>query len=181
MPEFPIEDVILQFAVVIAAALAVQLIFDRTRIPGIIGLLILGMLLGPGGAGVLAEEPVIELLGTIGLLFIMFMAGVEIDLDIVRERKRESASFGVLACTLTFLPAAGVGIMMGLEAPGALLIGAALSSHTLVSYPQVHKLGLARHRYWQAERRSRLARWPRPAPRSPLVRRSAQRPFRSPD
>jgi Kef-type K+ transport system membrane component KefB len=146
MPEFPIEDVILQFAVVIAAALAVQLIFDRSRIPGIIGLLILGMLLGPGGAGVLAEEPVIELLGTIGLLFIMFMAGVEIDLDIVRERKRESASFGVLAFTLTFLPAAGVGLMMGLEAPGALLIGAALSSHTLVSYPQVHQFGLARHR-----------------------------------
>jgi Kef-type K+ transport system membrane component KefB len=146
MPELPIEDVIIQFAVVIAAALAVQLIFDRTRIPGIIGLLILGMLLGPGGAGVLAEGSVIELLGSIGLLFIMFMAGVEIDLDIVRERKYESASFGLLAFALTFIPAFGVGRLMGLETPGALLIGAALSSHTLVSYPQVHKFGLARHR-----------------------------------
>jgi Kef-type K+ transport system membrane component KefB len=145
MFELPIEDVIVQFAVVIAAALAVQLLFDRTRIPGIIGLLMLGMLLGPGGAGVLAKEPVIELLGTIGLLYIMFMAGVEIDLDIVRGHKRETAGFGLLAFTLTFIPATGLALIAGLETAGALLIGAALSSHTLVSYPRVHDLGLANH------------------------------------
>lgn len=119
MLELPIEDVTLQFAVVITAALAVQLIFDRTRIPGIIGLLLLGMLLGPGGADMLAREPVIELLGTIGLLYIMFMAGVEIDLDIVRAHKRESAGFGLLAFTLTFIPATGFALVTGIGIPGA--------------------------------------------------------------
>jgi Kef-type K+ transport system membrane component KefB len=146
MPELPIEDVILQFAVVIACALAVQLLFERSRVPGIIGLLVLGMLLGPGGFGVLAEEPVIELLGSIGLLYIMFVAGVEIDLDVVRERKLESASFGGLAFLFTFLPAGAVGLLMGLEPAGAVLLGAALSSHTLVSYPRINQLGLARSR-----------------------------------
>jgi Kef-type K+ transport system membrane component KefB len=73
--EFPIEDVILQFTVVVAAALAVQLLFQRSRVPGIIGLLLLGMVIGPDALGVLPQEPVVELFGSLGLLYIMFIAG----------------------------------------------------------------------------------------------------------
>lgn len=146
LPEFPIEDVILQFAVVITAALVVQLLFERTRVPGLIGLILLGMAIGPGGAGVLPEGPVVELFGSIGLLYIMFLAGVEIDLDLVRERKREALSFGGLAFVLSFAPAFGVGLLFGLGVPGALLLGAALASHTLVAYPMVSSMGLAGRR-----------------------------------
>jgi Kef-type K+ transport system membrane component KefB len=144
MIELPIEDVVMQFAAIVAAALVVQLAFERTQVPGIIGLIALGMLLGPGGAGVLAQEPVIELFGSIGLLYIMFVAGVEIDLDVVRDRRSEAAIFGMLAFVLSFVPAVGVGLVVGLEPFGALLLGAALSSHTLVSYPTINQMGLAR-------------------------------------
>jgi Kef-type K+ transport system membrane component KefB len=143
MPEFPIEDVITQFTIVVLAALLVQLLFERTRIPGIIGLLLLGMAIGPGGAALLPTEPVVELFGSLGLLYIMFLAGAEIDLDHVRSHKREAISFGFLAFVLSFVPAIGVALLFGLDWPGALLIGAALSSHTLVAYPMISRMGLA--------------------------------------
>jgi Kef-type K+ transport system membrane component KefB len=144
--ELPIEDVIVQFGAVVAAALVVQLLFERTRVPGIIGLLLLGMAVGPGGAAILPEEPVVELFGSIGLLYIMFVAGAEIDLALVRRRKRETVAFGGLAFVLTFIPVAAAGLLFGLEVVGALLLGAALSSHTLVAYPIVSRLGLAGRR-----------------------------------
>ncbi|WP_206935657.1 cation:proton antiporter [Roseococcus thiosulfatophilus] len=146
LAEFPIEDVILQFAVVITAALIVQLIFERTRVPGLIGLILLGMAIGPGGAGVLPEGPVVELFGSIGLLYIMFLAGVEMDLDLVRERKREALGFGIFAFVLSFVPAFAVGLAFGLGLPGALLLGAALASHTLVAYPMISRMGLVGRR-----------------------------------
>lgn len=143
LPAFPIEDVIVQFAVVVVAALLVQLLFERTRVPGIIGLLLLGMAIGPGALSILPTEPVIELFGSLGLLYIMFLAGAEIDLDHVRSHKREAASFGVLAFVLAFVPATGIALLFGLDWPGALLVGAALSSHTLVAYPMISRFGLA--------------------------------------
>jgi Kef-type K+ transport system membrane component KefB len=144
--QLPVSDVILQFTTVVAAALVVQVTLERSRIPGIVGLLLLGMTMGPGGLAILPEEPVVELLGSIGLLYIMFLAGLEIDLDIVRGHKGESATFGLLGFALSLVPAVGVGLLMGMGWAGALLLGAALSSHTLLSYPIIDRLGLVRHR-----------------------------------
>ncbi len=138
----PVTDVLIQFTLVITVALAIQFTLEHSRIPGIIGLLLIGMLIGPGGLAPIPEEPVIELLGTIGLLFIMFMAGLEVDLEIVRQHKRETATFGVLAAALTLAPAVAIALLMGLEWTGAMLVGAALASHTLVAYPIVERLGL---------------------------------------
>lgn len=142
----PITDVVLQFAVVLAAALVVQLSLEHSRVPGIVGLLLLGMIVGPGGLAILPQEPVIELLGSIGLLYIMFLAGLEIDLETVRGHKREAVSFGLLAFALSFVPVAAIGLAMGMEWMGALLLGAALSSHTLVAYPIIERWRLLHHR-----------------------------------
>lgn len=142
----PVEDVIIQFTLVVIASLIVRVGFERTRVPGLIGLILLGMAIGPGGMQVLPQEPVIELFGTIGLLYIMFTAGAEIDLDLVRDRKREAMSFGAMAFAFTFAPAFGVGLLFGLEWAGALLLAAALSSHTLVAYPIIGRFGLAGRR-----------------------------------
>lgn len=146
MPELSVDDVIIQFSVVVAAALAVQMAFEQTRVPGLIGLILLGMAIGPGGAAILPEGPVVELFGSIGLLYIMFVAGVEIDLDQVRKRKIEAAAFGGMAFALTFVAAVAAGWLFGLGVWGALLLGAALSSHTLVAYPMVNSLGLSHRR-----------------------------------
>jgi Kef-type K+ transport system membrane component KefB len=88
----------------------------------------------------------VELFGTVGLLYIMFMAGLEVDLDTVREHKREAAGFGALALALSFAAALAAGFLLGLEAAGALLLAAALASHTLVSYPMIAARGLVRRR-----------------------------------
>lgn len=146
LPELPVEDVIIQFAVVVVAALVVRLTFERTRVPGLIGLILLGMAIGPGGGGILPDEPVVDLFGSIGLLYIMFIAGAEIDLDLVQDRKREAASFGALAFAFSFAPIFGVALMFDLGLSGALLLGAALSSHTLVAYPIISRFGLAGRR-----------------------------------
>jgi Kef-type K+ transport system membrane component KefB len=142
----PLEDQVLQFTILVVIAFAVQLAFRRLPAPGLIGLLIVGMLIGPGGAGILPDEPVVELLGTIGLLWIMFLAGLEIDLPVVRQHKREAAGFGVLGFGLCFALALAAGLLFGLEWAGALLLAAALSSHTLISYPIIQASGLIHRR-----------------------------------
>jgi Kef-type K+ transport system membrane component KefB len=142
----PITDPMLQFAVVAISVLAIQLTLERMRIPSVVGLLVVGVLAGPGGSGLVPPEPVVELLGSIGLLYIMFLAGVEIDLDVVQAHKLESVAFGLLAFALTIVPAVAVGLLTGMGWAGALLIGAAVSSHTLLAYPVVERLGLLHRR-----------------------------------
>ncbi len=142
----PIEEPILEFTFLVIVALAVQLTFRKLPVPALVGLLIVGMLIGPGAAQILTPDPVVELLGSIGLLYIMFLAGLEIDLDVVRDHKREAASFGTLTLILTFIPAVGVGFLLGLGWAGAVLLAAAISSHTLIAYPMVEEMKLLHRR-----------------------------------
>lgn len=140
-----INDPILQFTVLVTVSLAARLTLERLHIPGLVGLIVIGMLSGPGGFAILPREPVVELLGSVGLIYIMFLAGLEIDLDIVRNRKQEAVAFGLLAFALSIVPAVGVGLLWGYGWAGAMLLGAALSSHTLLAYPIIERLGLLHH------------------------------------
>jgi Kef-type K+ transport system membrane component KefB len=140
----PITDPIIQFTILVTAALAVQLTVERAHMPGLLGLLVLGVLLGPGGTGVLPEGPVIEMLGEIGLIYVMFIAGLEIDLRILRDHRTTVVVFGLLAFTLSGLPAAGGALLAGFDVTAAVLIGAVVSSHTLLAYPILLKLQLLR-------------------------------------
>jgi Kef-type K+ transport system membrane component KefB len=135
-----------QFAVVVTIALAVVLAARRIHLPGIVGLLVAGMVIGPGGADILPREPVVELLGSVGLLYLMFLAGAEVDLDILRSHRRETLAFGLLAFSLSMIPALTAGLLLGLGVWGALLLGSLLSSHTLVAYSVIQQYGLLHHR-----------------------------------
>lgn len=138
----PLEDAVLQFTILVSVGFAMQLALERTRVPVLIGLLIAGMLIGPGGLVVLDHGDVVELFGSLGLLYIMFAAGLEIDLDVVAHHKREAAGFGLSAFAFSFVPVFAVAQWFGLDLTGSVLLGAALSSHTLLSYPLIRKLGL---------------------------------------
>lgn len=140
--ELPISEPLLQLALLLAVVLLVQVALERVFVPGLLGLLLVGMLLGPDGAGVLPREPVVELFGRIGLIYIMFTAGLEIDLDTVAEHKGETLGFGVLAFGASLLAGAGLGMALGYDWPAALLLGTLLSSHTLVAYPILKRKGL---------------------------------------
>ena len=144
--DLPITDAILQFTLLVTLALVVQLTLKRLEIPAVVGLLTAGMLLGPGGAGVIPQEPVVDLLGSIGLVYTMFLAGLEIDLQVVRHHRREAVTFGLLAFVLSLAPGVGLGLLLGEAWIGAILVGTAVSSHTLLAYPIVHRLGLLHQR-----------------------------------
>lgn len=141
--EMPLHDPVLQFTVLVLTALLARLLIQRVHVPGLIGLLLAGMLLGPGGIHLLPRGEIIELLGSVGLVYIMFQAGLEIDLDIVARRQRETLSFGMLTFFCSLLPAVAAGIwLLGYRWDAALMLGTLLSSHTLVAYPIVARLDL---------------------------------------
>jgi Kef-type K+ transport system membrane component KefB len=143
-PLLPIQDPVLQFTVLVLAALLAQLTVERAHLPGLIGLLLLGVLLGPGTFHVLPREPLVDFLGHIGLVYVMFLAGLEIDLRVAREHATEAIAFGGLAFTCSFFPGLAAGLLFGFPALSAVLIGSLVSSHTLLAFPVVQRLGLLR-------------------------------------
>jgi Kef-type K+ transport system membrane component KefB len=143
MGELPLTDPVLQFTVLVTLAWVVQRTFVHLHLPRVVGLLLAGMLLGPGGLAVLPREPVVSLLGEIGLVYLMFVAGAEVDLDVIRARKRETLGFGVLGFVLSLaLGVVGGLLLLDLSLRGALLLGTLVSSHTLLAYPIVVDLRL---------------------------------------
>jgi Kef-type K+ transport system membrane component KefB len=130
----------------IAAAVIVigPLIVERFRTPGMIGLLLGGLLIGPNVLGVVPEEGgVVHEFGDVGLLYLMFLAGLELDLNIFARHRRQAIEFA----GITFAAPAALGIAAGLglgyEVDAAILLGSLCASHTLVTYPIVRRFGLS--------------------------------------
>jgi len=76
----PFQSSVLVFAVILFIILLAPLLFRSVKIPGIIGLILAGVIVGPHGLNLLAKNSAIDLFSTIGLLYIMFLAGLELDL-----------------------------------------------------------------------------------------------------
>lgn len=144
--DLPLREPVLQFTLLVLIAFAARRLFESLHVPGLVGLMLAGMFLGPGGAHVLPFGDVIELLGEVGLVYIMFQAGMEIDLEIVRRRRRETISFGLLAFGCSLIPAVAAAMtLLDYGFAAALMLGTLLSSHTLVAYPLVARLKLLHH------------------------------------
>ncbi|MBA2764380.1 MAG: cation:proton antiporter [Thermoleophilaceae bacterium] len=133
-----------EFLVVFAILLLGPAVMQRARIPGIIGLLIGGFAIGPHGLGWIAPgNTTVPELGQLGLLYLMFVAGVELDLRLLRLHRRSAATFGVLTFALPMAAGTGVGLALGWTGPAAILLGSLLASHTLIAYPAIRNAGLA--------------------------------------
>lgn len=147
MNEFlPIKDPVLVFALVAALILFAPIVMGRWRLPGMIGLLVAGAILGPNALGVLARDQSFVLFGTVGLLYIMFSAALEIDMAVLKRHRLSSLVFGLL----TFAIPMGVGLvvsrhLLGFDWPAAMLLASTFASHTLLTYPIASRLGLARN------------------------------------
>lgn len=143
---FPVTDPILFFTFVALVMLIAPLLSDRLRIPDLVLLLILGALLGPNGLHVLERNAAITLLGAIGLLYIMFLAGLEIDLYRFARSYKRSILFGLL----TFIIPQGLGTLagryiLGMDWTASLLLASMFASHTLLTYPLASRLGISRN------------------------------------
>lgn len=143
--ETPFTDPVLIFAVVMLMLLVAPLAVRKMRLPEIIGLLLAGVIAGPNALGLLERDATFQLLGTVGLLYIMFTAGLEIDLNRFAKYRNHSLVFGVL----TFLVPQTLGTLagmyiLGLEFMVAILLASMFASHTLLAYPVTSRLGVSK-------------------------------------
>jgi Kef-type K+ transport system membrane component KefB/nucleotide-binding universal stress UspA family protein len=137
------ESPIFAFTILLVVIFAIPPLFERLRLPGLVGLLVAGVVLGQNGLGLLdSESETIKLLSGIGKIYLMFVAGLEIDLAQFRKTKNRSIGFG----TLTFLVPLIAGIITGrlfnFGWNASVLIGSLLASHTLLAYPIISRMGV---------------------------------------
>src|SRR5690554_5310866 len=106
----PFSDPVLIFALVMLIILLAPIFFKKLRVPGIVGIILSGTVVGPSVLGLLERDVTIELLGTVGLLYLMFMAGLSIDLNRFEKLRNKSVVFGVLSFMIPSLGAIYVGM-----------------------------------------------------------------------
>lgn len=147
----PLTNPVLVFSLLLFIILLSPIVLRRLRIPGIIGLIISGLIIGPHALGLigynaLQSEGSIKLFSTIGLLYIMFMAGLELDLNQFKKYLNKSLTFGLLTFILPLLLGYPICYYaLNLDATASLLVASMFSTHTLVAYPIISKYGLAKH------------------------------------
>lgn len=151
----PITNPVLVFSIILTIILISPIILRPIKVPGIIGLILFGVLLGPHGLNWLAKidkdtlqgngVDAIDLFSTIGLLYIMFIAGLELDMNEFKKTRNKSLLFGVF----TFLIPIGIGFpvcyyLLGYDLMPSVLIASMFATHTLVSYPIVNSYGISK-------------------------------------
>jgi Kef-type K+ transport system membrane component KefB/nucleotide-binding universal stress UspA family protein len=134
---------IVSFTILIAAILIVPPLFERLKLPGLVGLLVAGVVLGQSGFQLLdSESDTMKLLSDIGKIYLMFVAGLEIDLAQFRKTKNRSIGFGILTFIVPMLAGIAIGQLFHFSWNASFLIGSLLASHTLLAYPIVSRLGV---------------------------------------
>jgi Kef-type K+ transport system membrane component KefB/nucleotide-binding universal stress UspA family protein len=141
------KEPIVSFLILLLVILFVPLLFERFKIPGLVGLLAAGVVLGPQGLRVLERgTPPMDLLPEIGLVYLMFVAGLEIDMEQFRQTRNRSLTFGSFTFLVPLIVGTAVGLMFF---PGkwnaSILIGSLFASHTLLAYPIVSRLGVVKN------------------------------------
>ena len=143
---FPITDPTLIFFVVLLVILLSPIIMGRLRIPHIIGMVLAGVLVGEYGLDILKRDASFELFGSVGLYYIMFLAGLEMDMEGLKKNKGRVSIFGLLTFVIPFFLTYLMGIyLLGYSEMSSLLLGCIMSSNTLVAYPIVGRYGLTQH------------------------------------
>jgi Kef-type K+ transport system membrane component KefB len=118
----------------------------KLRIPGIIGLIISGVIIGPFGLNFLEKNSAIDLFSTIGLLYIMFIAGLDLDMHEFKSNRNKSILFGFFTFIIPLIIGFPVcQIILGYDNNASLLVASMFSTHTLVAYPIVSRLGVAKN------------------------------------
>ena len=143
---FPITDPTLIFFVVLLVILFAPIIMSKLRIPHIIGMVLAGVLIGQYGLNILERDSSFELFGRVGLYYIMFLAGLEMDMEGVKRNKQRFLIFGLLTCLvplgLTYVMAI---TLLHYSPTASFLLGCIMASNTLIAYPIVSRYGLQRH------------------------------------
>ena len=143
--ELPLTDPVLKFLLILVIILSAPLLLNKLKIPHLLGLIIAGAIIGPNGLNLVLRDSSIILSGTAGLLYIMFLAGLEIDMGDFKKNSGRSFVFGMY----TFLIPMALGIVAGLyvlhfSMETSILLARMFASHTLIAYPIISKLGITK-------------------------------------
>src|SRR5690554_4103142 len=146
----PLDNPILFFSVILLIILLAPILLKKLNIPGIIGLIISGVVIGPHGFQLLENDFAIKLFSTIGLLYIMFIAGLELDLNEFKSNRNKSLVFGFYTFIIPL--AIGFPIMYYIlgyyydfDFNASFLTASMFATHTLVTYPIVSKMGVSKN------------------------------------
>ena len=141
----PIEDPLLKFLIELIIILCIPLLLNKIKVPHLLGLIIAGAVIGPNGFNVLARDSSVVVTGTTGLLYIMFLAGLEIDMGDFKKNKWKSITFSIYTFIVPFvLGLIGGYYVLHFSVLTTVLFASLFSSHTLIVYPMISKLGIAK-------------------------------------
>lgn len=141
--QFLPENPIVTFTILLLVILTIPPWFERLRLPGLVGLLIAGVAIGQNGLQLVdANSEVVKLLSDIGKIYLMFVAGLEIDLVQFHKKKNRSLSFGLFTFLIPLIFGILIGRIFGFGWNASILIGSLFSSHTLLGYPIIGRFGL---------------------------------------
>ena len=144
---FPITDPTWIFLLVLLIILFAPILLNKLRIPHIIGMILAGLAVGEHGFNILARDSSFELFGKVGLYYIMFLAGLEMNMGDFKETRNKALVLGLLA----FIVPIGIGFVANVSylkygIITSVLLASMYASHTLVAYPIVTRFGVSRHR-----------------------------------
>ncbi len=143
----PITNPTLQFLILFVIILTAPILFKKIKVPSLIGLIIAGAVIGSYGLGLMTRDSNMIMLGNAGLLYIMFLAGVEIDLAEFKKNSAKSLAFGLISFLIPmFLSYLAGHYFLGMTLMSSALFASMISSHTLLTYPLISKLGVAKNR-----------------------------------
>lgn len=143
----PWSNPVLIFASILFIILFAPILLNRIKIPQLIGLIIAGAIIGPNGLNLLERDSSVVLFGTVGLLYIMFLAGLEIDMGDFKKNKNKSIVFGLFTFSIPMVLGFFSGIfVLGFEVQTSILLASMFASHTLIAYPILSKMGVVKNK-----------------------------------
>ena len=143
----PLADPVLKFLLILLIILAAPLLLNKLRIPHLLGLIIAGAIIGPHGFNLVLRDSSIILSGTAGLLYIMFLAGLEIDMADFKRNSTKSLAFGMYTFLIPMILGTVVGIwILRFNVLTSVLLASMFASHTLIAYPIISKLGISKNK-----------------------------------
>ena len=142
----PITDPTLVFFVVLMIILFAPIVMSKLRIPHIIGMVLAGIAIGQYGFNILVRDNSFELFGRVGLYYIMFLAGLEMDMEGVKKHWRRFLLFGLLTCFVPLILTYAMSVtILDYSSSASFLLGCIMASNTLIAYPIVGRYGLQKH------------------------------------
>ena len=143
----PVTDPTWIFLLVLLIILFAPILLNKLRIPHIIGMILAGLVIGEHGFNILVRDSSFELFGKVGLYYIMFLAGLEMNMGDFKKNRGKAVMLGLLA----FVIPIGIGLVTNMmllkySLVTSILLASMYASHTLVAYPIVIRYGVSRHR-----------------------------------